>query len=78
MVHKNALSEKEFRSKFALGLRRARKAAGYTQEQVSGILGIKRSTYTYYELGKTAPSPYQIYRLLCLYNIAFEALVLEM
>ena len=42
-------------------LRRFRKNAGLTQEQISDVLGIDRSTYAYYETNKTSPSiPYLV------------------
>jgi len=34
-------------------LREYRKKMGYTQQEVASLLGIDRSTYTYYETGKT-------------------------
>lgn len=36
-------------------LRELRIKSGYTQSQIAKILNIDRSTYSYYEIGKTTP-----------------------
>lgn len=36
-------------------IRKFRESSGYTQKQVSSLLNIERSTYSYYEIGKTIP-----------------------
>ena len=36
-------------------IRKFREKSGYTQKQVSNLLNIERSTYSYYEAGKTIP-----------------------
>lgn len=40
---------------FSEKLKKAREDAGYTQQQVSDILGIGRSTLANYEVGRTEP-----------------------
>lgn len=44
-------------------IKRFRERAGYTQQQVSNLLNIERSTYSYYELGKTIPDLKTLIRL---------------
>ena len=43
----------------------------FTQTQVSAALGIDRSTYSYYELGKTIPSINMLSNIAKLFNVAF-------
>ena len=45
-------------------LRDLRKAIGYTQQDMADMLNISRSTYTYYETGKSQPS-FQNLKKLC-------------
>lgn len=45
-------------------LREARKNKGYTQEQIAGLLGIAKSTYTGYEKGVREPDLFKIKRLV--------------
>ncbi len=56
-------------------LRCYRKNAGLSQEQISRLLGIDRSTYAYYETNKTNPSiPYLII-LSKLYRLTIDELL---
>ena len=41
---------------FAILLKQKRKNAGLTQSRMSSALNLKRSTYAYYEIGRTLPS----------------------
>ncbi len=50
-------------------LKAYRKANGLTQHQVATALGIDRSTYTYYETGRSQPSYNQLTILSRIYNI---------
>lgn len=52
-------------------LRRLRRDYKLTQQDVSDILGIDRSTYTFYETGKTRPSIESIKKLTDTYNVTF-------
>ena len=47
----------------------------FTQTQVSAALGIDRSTYSYYELGKTIPSINMLSNIAKLFNVAIFALL---
>ena len=56
-------------SQIAISLRNYREQCGYSQKQVADSLGIDRSTYSYYEIGKTTPSISTIMRIANLFNI---------
>lgn len=64
-------------SKHTLGerLRNFRKENGYSQSHLANILGIERSTYTYYEVGKTVPVIFDLMRLADLYNVTLDELL---
>lgn len=51
-------------------LKKLRENNGYTQQQVANALGIERSTYTYYETGKTTPDINTIIKLAKIFNIS--------
>lgn len=55
-------------------LKKLRKSCGYSQTVVADYLGVNRSTYTKYELGR-APDISKIIKLSSLYNIAAESLI---
>lgn len=46
-----------------------------TQQQVADVLGIDRSTYAYYELGRTTPDLDKIDKLQRLYQVQYEDLI---
>lgn len=48
---------------------------GYTQQQVADILNVDRSTYAYYESGKSVPDIETIIKLARLYNISIDFLL---
>ena len=62
---------------FGEKLRFCRTAEGYSQKTVADLLGVERSTYAYYETGKTQPSLQDTLRLAKLYGITMEMLVSE-
>ena len=51
-----------------------REKCGLTQQQVADALNINRSTYTYYEKGKTEPSINTLQKIMLLFNIDFDKL----
>lgn len=55
-------------------LKTFREENGLTQQQVAEILGVDRSTYAYYEAGKTTPGFDVIDKLLKLFNINYTDL----
>ena len=56
-------------------LKKLRMAAGYTQKNIADLLGMDRSTYAYYETGKTEPNIRNLKKLSTLYNVRIEDLV---
>ena len=56
-------------------LKRYRLNCGYSQQMVANTLNIDRSTYTYYETGKSMPSLSTILILRNLFNIPYEELL---
>lgn len=52
-----------------------RHAGHYSQAEIAMILGIERSTYSYYESGKTVPIIFDLTRLASLYGITVDRLV---
>ena len=64
-----------FAVQIAENLRIHRERCGYSQKQVAAALNIDRSTYAYYELGKTTPSIQTILQLSKLFNVDFTELL---
>lgn len=52
-----------------------RHEAGYTQQQIANQLKIERSTYTYYETGKTKPDINTLIKLAKIYDIKYTQLL---
>ena len=50
---------------------------GLTQLNVAELIGVDRSTYTYYELGKTVPSWDIIKKLAKIFNVSYYDLLEE-
>lgn len=61
--------------KFSDFLKQLRTDAGYTQQNIADMLGINRSTYAYYECGKTEPAIRHLKKLSELYKLHMEDLV---
>lgn len=55
--------------KIAENIRALRKSHKLTQQEVADILALDRSTYTFYEIGKTNPQPESIRKLSDTYNV---------
>ena len=53
-----------------------RREHNYTQQDLSKLLGIERSTYAYYESGKTDPAIDIIKKLASIYNISIDEMLL--
>lgn len=58
-------------------IRSLREKCGYTQEQVANALSLDRSTYTYYETGKTEPSIDSLIKLAKLFQVNVINLLLR-
>ena len=56
-------------------LKSLRAQNGYTQQNIADFLGIERSTYSYYETGKTQPSTAILARLSCLFHVGLEDII---
>lgn len=54
--------------KVADSLKKVREDHGLTQEAIAKVLGVDRSTYTFYENGKTSPSIASLIKLSELYD----------
>lgn len=59
----------------AKNLKFLRKRHGYTQSQVALLLEINRSTYAYYELGRTRPKIATLQALSSLYGVKIDNLL---
>lgn len=52
-------------------LKKLRENCGFTQQQVANILNIDRSTYAYYETGKTVPDINTVIKLSKIFNVSY-------
>lgn len=50
-------------------IKKFREDNGYKQEQISGIMGVDRSTYSKWESGATMPNPVQLVKLAAIYCV---------
>ena len=55
-------------------LRYYRKSNGFTQKQIAEILNVDRSTYAYYESGKSMPSLDIVAKLLKIFKVDYSEL----
>ena len=58
-------------------LRELRVKSGYTQVQIAKILNIDRSTYSYYEIGKTTPDISVLITLSKVFNIPINDMLAD-
>lgn len=56
-------------------LRELRVKTGFTQSQIAKMLNIDRSTYSYYEIGKTTPDLSTVVSLAKIFNIPLNDLL---
>lgn len=56
-------------------LKTLRKSRNITQEEIANFLQVDRSTYSYYEIGKTIPKIYTIKKIADFYNISLDSLL---
>lgn len=52
-----------------------RKAHGFSQEEISEILGIKRDTYASWEIGRSSPKNDTLIKLAKIYNVSCDYLL---
>ena len=62
-------------SDLAQRLREIRENCGYTQQQLANVLNIDRSTYSYYETGKTSPDISTLVTLANMFSVRLEDLL---
>lgn len=60
---------------FHVNLKRLRQGCALTQKQVSDVLKINRSTYTYYETGKSQPTIRTLIKLSKMFNVTIDFLL---
>ena len=60
---------------FRVKIRQLREKYGYTQKKMSELLGVERSTYTYYETGKTEPSLRVLRKMAVVFHVSTDYLV---
>ncbi len=56
-------------------LRGLREKCGYTQQQLANVLNIDRSTYSYYESGKTSPDIPSLITLANIFAVSLDELL---
>lgn len=61
----------------SIRLKEFRERCGMTQRQIARVLQMDRSTYAYYETGKTSPDISTLYRLAQLFKISLDDLIGE-
>lgn len=61
----------------SINLRTFRKKKKLTQQCVADKIGVERSTYSYYESGKTKPNIYMLIKLSEVFEIDFINLILK-
>ena len=61
----------------SFNLKRARQQRDLTQKQVAEKLNVDRSTYTYYESGRTTPTIYQIINISKILDVNLSYFLLE-
>lgn len=69
--------KKNDKNHLAKTLRTHRVAAGFTQQNIADVLNINRSTYTYYETGKTMPDINTLKILSDIFQISIEVFLEE-
>ncbi len=65
------------KAKLSERLRLLRECADLTQQEVADKLMKERSTYSYYESGKSEPSFFIILELADIFGVSFETLISE-
>lgn len=61
----------------SMTLKRLRKNCGFSQQQVADALKLDRSTYAYYEIGKTKPDVNTIIKLSKIFNVPYTEIFEE-
>lgn len=69
--------KKEENKSLGVKLRQLRVNSGYTQQNIADALNINRSTYTYYETGKTTPDISTLQALSKIFKVHIDAFLEE-
>lgn len=69
------MKNSKHKEKLAQRLKRLRNCNEFTQQQIAEVLNIDRSTYAYYELGKTEPNGETTIKLAKLFNVSVSELL---
>ena len=56
-------------------LKQFRESCGLTQKQIAEVLNVDRSTYTYYETGKSQPTIDTLIKLAKIFSVSIDALL---
>lgn len=72
---KNKQIEESYKETLKNNLYKLRHAVGLSQYFIAEFLNINRSTYSYYESGKTRPSFQTMLKLSKLYDVSIEMLL---
>lgn len=56
-------------------LKQLRENCGHTQQQIADALNIDRSTYAYYETGKTTPDVNTVVKLSKIFNVSYSEIL---
>lgn len=56
-------------------IKELRKNSALTQKQIADVLGIDRSTYSYYENGKASPSLAVLMRIAKVFNVTLDYVI---
>lgn len=75
MIKSNCTQEQKL--KLGKKLKEMRETAGYSQQRLASLLGVTRSTYTYYELGKTMPNIFTLHMIAEIFEVALEDFLAE-
>ena len=68
-------SDKKIEITFANRLRQRRIDLHFTQAEMARMLGIERSSYTYYEMGKTQPNLKTLKKLKKILDVSLDYLI---
>lgn len=63
------------KTELAENMRFIRECSGFTQQEIAEQLSVDRSTYAYYEAGKTEPSLQNLLKLCEFYNLEITDLI---
>ncbi len=62
---------------FKHNLKELREDRNLTQQQVANVLNVSRSTYTYYEIGRSEPSYESLPKIAKIFNISIDSLLMS-